>query len=59
MLRELGCAWGVLCTDMFDKIPNTDEKAEFMTRAYKLLKATEYLADKESERKVGELCKQL
>lgn len=56
MLRELGCAWGVLFTDALETIPE-EHKAELMARAYKLLKATEYLADKEDERKVSELCK--
>jgi hypothetical protein len=58
MLREVSASWGVLFQDVMEFIPD-DRKAEFTNRAYKLLLASDYLAGKESERKVGELCKQL
>jgi hypothetical protein len=58
MLREVSASWGVLFQDVMEFIPD-DRKVEFTDRAYKLLLASNYLADKESERKVGELCKQL
>jgi hypothetical protein len=58
MLREVSASWGVLFQDVMEFIPD-DRKAEFTNRAYKLLLVSEYLAGKESERKVNDLCKQL
>jgi hypothetical protein len=56
MLREFTCAWGSLFQDALVVIPQ-EHKAELMSRAYKLMQAGEYLAGKEDERKVNELCK--
>jgi hypothetical protein len=47
MMRELNAAWGSLFQDVLEHVP-TDKKAEFMTRAYKLMQAGEYLAGKEA-----------
>ena len=58
MLREVAASWGVLFQDVMEFIPD-NRKAEFTNRAYKLLLVSDYLADKESERKVNDLCKQL
>ena len=54
MIREVTAAWGSLFQDVLEHVP-ADKKSEFMTRAYKLMQAGEYLAGKEAEEKLNNL----
>jgi hypothetical protein len=56
MMRELNAAWGSLFQDVMECVPN-DKKAEFVSRAYKLMQAGEYLAGKEAEANLNNLIK--
>jgi len=57
MMREITAAWGSLMQDVLEHVP-ADKKGEFITRAYKLLQAGEYLAGKEAEEKLNNLTKE-
>jgi len=56
MMREITAAWGSLFQDVLEHVP-TDKKGEFMTRAFKLMQAGEYLAGKEAEEQLNNLTK--
>jgi hypothetical protein len=56
MMRELNAAWGSLFQDVMECVPE-DKRAEFISRAYKLMQAGEYLAGKEAEAKLNNLTK--
>jgi hypothetical protein len=56
MMREITAAWGSLFQDVLEHVP-TDKKGEFMTRAFKLMQAGEYLAGKEAEAQLNNLTK--
>jgi hypothetical protein len=56
MMREITAAWGSLLQDVLEHVP-TDKKGEFMTRAFKLMHAGEYLAGKEAEEQLNNLTK--
>jgi hypothetical protein len=55
-MREITAAWGSLFQDVLEHVP-TDKKGEFMTRAFKLMQAGEYLAGKEAEEQLNNLTK--
>lgn len=52
MIREITAAWGSLFQDVMECVP-VDERGKFLTRAYKLMQAGEYLAGKEAEEKLN------
>jgi len=54
MIRELTAAWGSLFQDVMEWVPE-DQRGKFVSRAYKLLQAGEYLAGKEAEEKLNNL----
>jgi hypothetical protein len=56
MMREITAAWGSLFQDVMEWIPE-DQRAQFVTRAYKLMQSGEYLAGKEAEEKLNNLTK--
>jgi hypothetical protein len=56
MMRELNAAWSSLFQDVMECVPD-DRKVEFISRAYKLLQAGEYLEGKEAEAKLNNLTK--
>ena len=56
MMKEITAAWGSLFQDVLEHVP-TDKKSEFMTRAYKLMQAGEYLAGKQAEEQLNNLIK--
>jgi hypothetical protein len=56
MMRELNAAWGSLFQDVMECVPE-DRRAEFISRAFKLMQAGEYLAGKEAEAQLNNLTK--
>ena len=56
MMREITAAWGSLFQDVMECVPN-DRRAEFVSRAFKLMQAGEYLAGKEAEAQLNNLTK--
>jgi len=56
MMREITAAWGSLFQDVIECVP-AGERGKFLTRAYKLMQAGEYLAGKEAEEQLNNLTK--
>jgi hypothetical protein len=56
MMREITAAWGSLFQDVMECVPE-DRRAEFISRAFKLMQAGEYLAGKEAEAQLNNLTK--
>ena len=54
MMREITGAWGSLMQDVLEHVP-ADVRCDFISRAYKLVKAGEYLAGKEAEEQLNKL----
>ena len=54
MMRELNAAWGSLFQDVMECLPE-GQREKFISRAFKLLQAGEYLIGKEAEEKLNKL----
>ena len=56
MMRELNAAWGSLFQDVMEWVPE-DQREKFISRAFKLLQAGEYVVGREAEEKLNNLTK--
>ena len=54
MMRELNAAWGSLFQDVMEWVPE-DQREKFISRAYKLLQAGEYVVGREAEAQLNKL----